>query len=129
MNRKFLNWITTITLTLYGNVENHHGAKGRIGILYDPVHHRIVKVYKYTPAAEGGLHAGDIVKHINAADITGPSYTKVNLTIKRGNQIFTIELERIPNELVDTHQVQDEEKNTDENVDLDIDLQIPPETG
>ena len=104
----------------YGNVQCGHGSKGRIGIKYDPVHHRIVKVFQNTPAATAGLKPGDIVKHINDKDIIGPSYTYINLTIQRGTTIFTVEVERIPRELVNEHHTVP---------DTEIDPEVEPETA
>lgn len=109
----------------YSHVEVGHGAKGRIGIKYDPVKHKIVTVYHNTPAEEAGLLPGDIVKHINDKDIKGPSYTKVNLTIKRGNVIFTVEIERVPCEQV----LEDDKKNNQEAPQVPIDTTIKPETA
>lgn len=113
--------VLALTLSMYyGSVQQGHGSKGRIGILYDPVHHRIVKVYKGTPAYEVGLRVGDIVKHVNAADITGPSYTYVNLTIQRNGKLLTFEVERIPREYVNDHKENEyhPEKEIDPKVDL-----------
>jgi C-terminal processing protease CtpA/Prc len=101
-----MNYLLSLSLVVamyYGNVSTGHGAKGRIGIKYNPVNHRIVHVYANTPAAEAGLRTGDTVLHVNAADIIGPAYTWINITVKRGDKIFTIEIERIPCEMVDEH--------------------------
>lgn len=113
---------TALTVAMYyGSVQQGHGAKGRIGILYDPVHHRVVKVYGNTPAEEAGIMPGDIILHVNDKDITGPSYTKVNLTIKRGKRVITFEIERIPRELVD------ESKYNEVHPEKELDQTIEPE--
>lgn len=119
---KLLILVTALCM-YYGGVQQGHGNKGRIGILYDPVHHRIVKVYKGTPAWEAGLRVGDIVRHVNDKDITGPSYTFVNLTIKRGENIFTVEIERIPREYIDDH------KENESGPEKEIDPSIEPKTA
>jgi C-terminal processing protease CtpA/Prc len=116
---KLLPLIVVVAM-YYGNVSVGHGSKGRIGIKYDPARHRIVTVFKHTPAEEAGLRVGDIVLHVDASDITGPSYTKVHLTLRRGTRIFTVELERIPKELVDEHQISEdseERQDIDPNID------------
>jgi C-terminal processing protease CtpA/Prc len=109
-----------ILATYYGGVSVGHGKPGRIGIKYDPVRHQIVHVYRHTPAAEADLKPGDIILHVNAADITGEAFTFVNLTIKRKNVIFNVEIERIPNEWVHEQQ---------EAPDTEIDPRITPKTA
>lgn len=119
-----MNFLLAASLTVamyYGTVQHGHGSKGRIGILYDPVHHRVVKVYKGTPADEVGLMPGDIIVHVNDKDITGPSYTKVNLTIKRGNRLINLEVERIPKEYVN------ETKQNEVHPEKELDQTIEPE--
>lgn len=90
-----------MVMTYYGHVEQGHGKHGRIGILYNPADHHIVEVYKGSPAEEVGLKRGDVVVFINDADITGPAYTLLNLTIRRGQAIFTVIVERVPSEQID----------------------------
>jgi membrane-associated protease RseP (regulator of RpoE activity) len=102
-----------IAITYYGSVQTGHSDKGYIGILYNPVGHKVVKVYKDSPAAKAGLLPGDIVKYVNDKDIVGPCYTKINLTIKRGNETFSVVIERIPNEYIDRkHAIEDKSKDS-----------------
>lgn len=101
-----------VAITYYGHVENKHGKYGRIGILFDPGGHRIVEVYRDSPADKAGLHRGDIVVFVNDKDITGPAYTLINLTVRRGRDIFTVIIERVPAELIDSkHPLPHEKKN------------------
>lgn len=113
--------VCIVVCMYYGNVSVGHGIQGRIGIRFDPYDHKIVRIYKNTPAAEANLRVGDHILHVNDKDIVGPAYTKVNLTIKRGSRIFTVVVERIPRELVDENQIQEDEKQ------IDIDPDIRPE--
>lgn len=113
--------LSFIVAMYYGNVSTGHGAKGRIGIKYDPVHHRIVTIYKNSPASEANLRVGDIVKYVNDKDITGPAFTFVNLTIRRGSRTFTIVIERVPNEYIDERQIDEDSEERQ-----DIDISIPP---
>lgn len=99
---KLLLATTLIAAIYYGNIESHHGLHGRIGIVYNPANHEIVKVYLNSPAQNAGLHKHDRVKHINDVDITGPAYTYVNLTIQRGDSILVFVIERVPNAEIDT---------------------------
>lgn len=115
--------VSLVICMYYGNIQTGHGSHGRIGIQYTG--RRIVKVYLNGPAAEAGLLPGDVIKRVNAKSIQGPSYTKVNLLIKRGNSIFSVEIERVPWEDVDTkHYVQ-----IINNEDNELDPNIAPETA
>lgn len=119
-----MNYLLAVSIVVcmyYGNVSYGHGAKGRIGIKYDPVFHRVVTVYKNTPAEESGLRVGDIIKYIHDKDLTGPAYTKVAITVQRGTRLLYFELERIPNELVDEHQISEDSEERQ-----DIDTSIDP---
>jgi C-terminal processing protease CtpA/Prc len=88
-------------LIYYGGVTKGHHIHGRIGILYDPVHHKVVRVYVGSPAQAAGMLPGDIVKHVDAADIDGPAFVKVHLTISRDGNILTFEILRIPDKYID----------------------------
>ena len=98
---KLLIPITMMAITYFGYVSVGPKEHGRIGILFNPVNHQVVEVYRGSPAAEAGLKRGDVVKHINASDIDGPSGVKVNLTVQRGNQILVFEIIRVPDRLID----------------------------
>lgn len=108
---KSLLLVSLIAITYYGYVEKGPHMHGRVGILYNPVDHHIVEVYRGSPADLAGLKRGDIVKHVNDVDIAGPSYTKINLTIQRGSEILTFILERIPDKLIDLKHPLPHEKN------------------
>jgi membrane-associated protease RseP (regulator of RpoE activity) len=104
----YISILPALAITYYGSVQEGHSNKGYIGIIYNPVGHKVVSICLNGPAYEAGLQPGDIVKHVNDKDIIGPPYTKVNLTIQRGNEIFTIIIERIPYEQIDfKHQIKD----------------------
>lgn len=100
----------------YGYVENKHGKWGRIGVLYNPGDQNIVEVYRQSPADLAGLKRGDIVIYVNDTDIAGPSYTNVNLTIRRDKEIFTVIIERIPASEIDVdHPLPHENKHKTKN--------------
>lgn len=76
-----------LSLWLYGYISN---IQGMIGIVWNPVDHGIIRVYKNSPAEEMGILPGDIVLKIDGSwdgEIEGTPGTKVNLTIKRGDVI------------------------------------------
>jgi len=98
---KLISLGTIAVLTYYGFVETGPHTHGRIGILWNPVDHSVVEVYRGSPAAVAGIKRHDIVKHVNDVDIAGAAYTKVNLTIKRKEEILFFEVERIPDKLID----------------------------
>src|SRR4051794_28132124 len=67
---------------------------------------RVAKVYRGSPAAEAGIHAGDVITAVNGksiagqsadvstAKIRGPAGTKVTLTVKSGDKVRTVTVER-----------------------------------
>ena len=84
-----------VSILLYGQI-HYANVKGRIGILYNPGGHSIIRVYCNTPASRAGLKAKDKVLHYDSDDIKGEAGTYVTLTIKRGNEILTFIIERVP---------------------------------
>ncbi len=105
----FLLNCTVLAITLEGHatIDNR---KGRIGILYDPAGHRVVKVYRNTPAHRAGIKKHDKVIYVDDEDIKGPAGTVVQLIIDRKSHILVFNIERCPIEEVDEHyEVKDEQ--------------------
>jgi C-terminal processing protease CtpA/Prc len=90
-----MNKLLLVAVLLYGHA-SYSNVKGRIGILYNPGAHTIEKVYCDTPASSAGLRHRDKVIKYDSDEIRGESGTFVTLTVKRGNEILTFIIERVP---------------------------------
>lgn len=117
-------WDYLLIAVLQGGVETHHSNKGKIGILYNPVAHKVVKVYANTPAAAAGLHTGDKIMHVNDKDIQGPPYTEVELTILRNGKTLIFTIERVPKE-----EIRGQPYLPDNYEGSEIDPEVAPETA
>lgn len=105
----------------YGELKVTHKLdnRGRIGIVWNPANHRIVTVYRNSPAYTAGLHIGDRINHYNDVHIRGPVGTKVNLTIQRGDKILYFTITRVPWDSVDTKYDVNKEINRQESSDYE----------
>jgi S1-C subfamily serine protease len=75
---------------------------GRIGILCGIIGHKIIHVYRGSPAQLAGLRKGDIITTVNDKDITGPAGTFVTFYVRRGDQTLKFSVLRVRNADIDT---------------------------
>jgi C-terminal processing protease CtpA/Prc len=85
---------------LIGSVDSSNERHGAIGIRISSFTHKILKVYKNTPAEKAGLQVGDkiiwTVDEDYKNEITGVPGSLVKLTVERDNVELTFNIERAP---------------------------------
>jgi len=86
---KLLSLLLTTTITFFP------GPPGKLGFLWNPSTHVILKVFPGSPAALQGLRKGDKVLYPPGKDLDGSEGSHVTLVIKRGNDIGYYDLERV----------------------------------